>query len=300
MSVAAAAADQILGFGYRARGGVLQQARATSAVWWCAAVGLVIVLFMNPLVLAAVLAICCLMAWRCGVLGDVLLALALTAPIAALIAIVNPIASQQGVTVIAAGLHLPLIGTFDITQEAVVYGLVLALRSVAVFALLALYICTVSPDDLLRTLRRYAVRSAITASLAVRFVPMLARDGAGLAEARACRPGDPPRTALVVRAAFARSLERAGDSAMALETRGYELARPLKVAPPPRGRADLALLASAAATAIASIAGIASGLAGFNPYPLTEISTEPKDVAFAFTVALIALAPGLLERQAAK
>ncbi|MBK5230864.1 MAG: hypothetical protein JJE27_06810, partial [Thermoleophilia bacterium] len=164
-----------LSFGYRPRGGPLQQARATAAIGWFLALGLVVALYENPLVLVAVLAATFATAARCGVFREVGFAMAFSAPLALLVAIVNPVASQQGLTVLVAGIHLPLLGTFDITREAVVYGLVLGLRAFALFAVCALYVCTVDPDELLRVLRRYSVRSAITASLAVRFVPVLAR-----------------------------------------------------------------------------------------------------------------------------
>lgn len=297
MSRAADTATRVLSFGYRDRGGPLQQARATTVVLWCVALGLVLALFMNPIVLVAVLIAVAIMAWRCRVVPEMVIALAISLPVTILIALVNPIASQQGVTVLVAGIHLPLIGTFDITQEAVIYGLVLGLRSAAIFAVCALYVCTVSPDELLRVLRRYSVRSAITASLAVRFVPTLARDGANLATARACRPGAPPSTGAVIRAAFARSLERAGDSALALETRGFALARPMRVAPDPRGAADYFVGASSIGVLAFAIAGAIEGTAGFVAYPLVEISTGAADLAFAAAIVVAAALPVVLPRR---
>jgi energy-coupling factor transport system permease protein len=297
VSRAADTAARVLSFGYRDRGGPLQQARATTVIGWCVALGLVLALFMNPLVLAAVLLAVAVMAWRCRVIPEMMLALAISLPVTILIALVNPIASQQGVTVWAAGLHVPVLGTFDITQEAVVYGLILGLRSAAIFAVCALYVCTVSPDELLRVLRRYSVRSAITASLAVRFVPTLARDGANLATARACRPGAPPSTSAVVRAAFARSLERAGDSALALETRGFALARPMRVVPAPRTLADYVVGACSIAVVALAVLGVVDGIAGFTAYPITELSTAPGDLAFAGAIAVAAALPAVLPRR---
>jgi energy-coupling factor transport system permease protein len=297
VSRAADTAALALSFGYRDRGGPLQQARATTVVVWCIALGLTIALSMNPIVLSAVLAAVALLSWRCRVIPEMMIALAISLPVTILIALVNPIVSQQGITVLAAGLHLPIFGTFDITQEAVVYGLILGLRSAAIFAVCALYVCTVSPDELLRVMRRYSVRSAITASLAVRFVPTLARDGANLATARACRPGAPPSTGAVVRAAFARSLERAGDSALALETRGFALARPMRVAPAPRSIADYMIAACSLVVVALAAIGMSTGSAGFTAYPLTEISTGPSDLAFAAAIAIAASLPIVLPRR---
>ena len=46
----------------------------------------------------------------------------------------------------------------------------------------------VDPDALLRLFRRVSYRSALTASLATRLVPVLARDAARMSEAARCRP----------------------------------------------------------------------------------------------------------------
>lgn len=298
MSRAADTAVRLLSFGYRDRGGPLQQARATTVIAWCASLGLAVALFMNPLVLVGVMLAVVVLAWRCRVLPELGLALAFSMPLSIAIALVNPIASQQGVTVLVSDVHLPLLGSFDVTREAVVYGLILGLRTSVIFAICAVYVACVSPDELLRVLRRYSVRSAITASLSVRFVPTLARDGANLAMARACRPGQPPGTAAIVRAAFARSLERAGDSALALETRGFALARPLRVAPAPRRAVDFLLIASSAAVAALTIAGEAAGLAAFTPYPRTVVALGTDDIAFAVLLMIAAVIPALAKRSA--
>ncbi len=280
-----------LTFGYRPRGGALQRARATAACGWFVALGLVIVLYENPLITATVLLVALVAAMRCRVLREVVLAVAVVAPLALLIALVNPIVSQQGLTVLISDLRMPLLGSIDVTREAVVYGLVLGLRALAMFAVCALYVCTVNPDELLRLLRRHSVRSAITASLAVRFVPVLARDGARLAEARSCRPGAKPGAAAVARAVFARSLDRAGDAALALETRGYALARPLRETRRPFRRIDQAVFASALLIAVVAATGKFAGLAGFSDYPLTRIEAEPWDVLLALVLGLASLAP---------
>ncbi|MGB0890605.1 MAG: CbiQ family ECF transporter T component, partial [Solirubrobacterales bacterium] len=181
MNAVAETAVKALSFGYRDRGGVMQQARASIVVGWCVALGLVVALYENPIVLAFVGVAALCTAVRCGVIREVSFVLMIAAPIGLLMALINPIATQNGITVLVAGLHFPVLGTFDVTLEAVNYGLILGLRSLVIFAICALYVSTVDPDDLLRLLRRRSVRSAITASLAVRFVPVLARDGMNMA-----------------------------------------------------------------------------------------------------------------------
>lgn len=300
MNSAASTAVKALSFGFRDRGGSLQQARATASLGWCAALILVVALFENPFVLAAVFSAVIAVAINCHVQRDVGFVLMLAAPIAVLMAMVNPVATQNGVTVLVAGLHLPLLGTFDITREAVNYGVILGFRSVVVFAICGLYVATVDPDQLLQSLRRHSVRSAITASLAVRFAPMLARDGANLAMARECRPGTPPSTATIVRGTFARSLDRASDAALALETRGYALARPLRTERPSRRRVDWLVVGSAAIVALLAACGLALNLATFDDYPLTVIASEPLDLLLAVMIGCAAAIPAFVHRIPAK
>lgn len=297
MSASVDLVTRLLAFGHRDTGGPLQQARATTAIGWMLALGLAVALFMHPLVLCVLLLVICLSAWRSRVLGPVLVALLISLPLSLLIAIVNPVASQQGLTVLLADLHLPLLGSFDVTREAVLYGLILGLRTATLLALCALYVSCVSPDELLRVLRRHSVRSAITASLSVRFVPTLARDGANLAAARACRPGSRPSSTAVVRAVFARSLERAGDSALALETRGFALARPLKETPPPRREVDQLLILSGLLVAALAVAAEIAGVASFAAYPTTAAALGPEDIAFTVLLGAVALLPNLAPRR---
>lgn len=281
----------VLALGYRPRDGALQAAHVSSAMAWFAALAVVVALYESPFVLAFVLAAVVLASARCGVVREVLVFTAFSAPLALVIAMVNPIASQQGLTVLVADIELPLLGTIDITREAVFYGLVLGLRALTIFAICALYMATVDPDQLLRLLRRFSVRSAITASLAVRLVPVLARDGARMAEARRCRPGPPPGVATIVKATFARSIDRASDAALALETRGYGLARPLRRDGAGRGVADLRLLVSALVVVASAVIGRVAGLAAFEDYPLTYVAASGRDLALSLALAAAVLAP---------
>ena len=96
---------------------------------------------------------------------------------------------------------LPVLGHTDITLEATVYGAILGLRAVALILCGALYTAAVDPDEVLRLFRRVSFRSALTATLATRMVPVLVRDSRRLADAQRCRPGPPPSRFALMRAA---------------------------------------------------------------------------------------------------
>ena len=96
---------------------------------------------------------------------------------------------------VAAGGHDPVaragtcpsLGQIDISGEALVEGGVLALRIVVVSAAFAVCSACVDPDRVLRLVRPIARRSALTATLITRLVPLAAADSARLREAAALR-----------------------------------------------------------------------------------------------------------------
>ena len=103
--------------------------------------------------------------------------------------LVNALVTRDGLTVIVRLGDLPVLGQTDVTLEATVYGAVLGLRAVALVLCGALYTAAVDPDEVLRLFRRVSFHSALTATLATRMVPVLARDSRRLADAQRCRPG---------------------------------------------------------------------------------------------------------------
>ena len=119
-------------------------------------------------------------------------------------------------------------GQGDLTVEAVVYGAVIALKVTLLMLITTLASLAVDPDELLRGFRRLSFRSALTASLATRMIPVLGADAQRLAEAQRTRPEDPARgvrgRVALLSAIVGGSLERAMDVAATLELRGFAVA----------------------------------------------------------------------------
>jgi energy-coupling factor transport system permease protein len=101
---------------------------------------------------------------------------------------VNVLVSRQGLTVFARLGDLGPFGQGDLTVEALLYGAVIALKVTLLILISTLASLTVDPDALLRGLRRLSFRSALTASLTMRMIPLLAADAQRLAEAQRTRP----------------------------------------------------------------------------------------------------------------
>ena len=124
----------------------------------------------------------------------------------------------------------------DITLEALAYSAILGLRVLIVIGCAAVLAAAVDPDELLRAVRRLSVRSGVTAAVATRMMPVLARDARRMADAQRCRGegeiGAAQRVA-VLRAVTTGALDRATDVAATLEVRGFAGGRRPARAPAP-------------------------------------------------------------------
>jgi energy-coupling factor transport system permease protein len=244
---------------FRRRASPLHAARAGVGALWCLALGGTAVSYDHPVVLVAVLAA----AAGARVGREVARAALLAVPFALSIALVNPLVSRDGVTLLLTSDPLPLIGPLDITLEGVAYGGILGLRAlVLVLAAGALLAAAVDPDELLRGLRRRSVRTGVTAALAIRLVPVLGRDARRLADARRALTGIAPTGAdrvALLRAVTAGALDRATDMAATLEVRGFTARRPPRL-PRPWSRHDIAFAASAAALCALAAGGDRAGV----------------------------------------
>jgi energy-coupling factor transport system permease protein len=205
--------------------------------------------------------------------------------------LINALVTRDGLTVILRLGQLPILGHTDVTLEATVYGAVLGLRALALILCGVLYSTAVDPDEVLRLMRRFSMRSALTATLATRLVPVLLRDARRLAEAQRCRPGASASRVALMRAATAGVLDRSLDVAAALETRGYGLGSPPRRSRRPYSRHDISFLAAALSITGLAISSQIAGLAPFHAYPALRLPLSASPVVLAAALLLGALLP---------
>jgi energy-coupling factor transport system permease protein len=281
-------------FAYTPRPGPLQAASPGAAVAYLGALVAVAFLYSSPLALAAAGAAAVLAGYSAGAAAAVRVALRMGLTLALLIVAVNALVVDRGETVLLRLGELPLLGQANVTAEALAAGAAIGLRAAVTMVVFAVYSACVDPDRVLRALRPFASRSALTATLISRLVPVAAADAARLREAARLRG---PAAATLGRAALARrlltgSLDRAVDVAATLELRGYSLATPgtarLGRA---RARYDRRFYAVGAGVLVAAIAGKALGADGFHAYPTVEWGIEPVTVVLSGLVVLAGLAP---------
>jgi energy-coupling factor transport system permease protein len=315
-------------FFYRRRCSPLHAARAGVAATWALALTAATLVLFHPLVLLA-LTLAVLGAGRGARVGRPLARSLRTAAIMAVpIVAINVLVSREGLTVFARLGDLGPFGQGDLTVEAVVYGAVVALKVTLLILVTTLASLTVDPDELLRVFRRLSFRSALTASLSTRMIPLLAADAGRMAEAQRTRPGGAPTGArgrvALLGAVVGGSLDRAMDVAATLELRGFAAARhrprrprasrlPGRAGPapgsgPPRAshasppaspvrlarawsRHDIAFSCSAVAILALSILGRLGGAASFQAYPLVHMPVSAGTLALCGALVAFILLP---------
>jgi len=280
-------------FAYTPRPGPLQAASPGAAVAYLGALVAVAFLYSNPLVLAAVGVGAALAGYTAGAGSAVRIALRMGLTLALLIVVVNVLVVDRGETVLLRLGEAPLLGRVDITAEAMVEGAILGLRAAVAMIAFAVYSACVDPDRVLRALRPIAGRSALTAALISRLVPVAVADATRLRDAGRLRgPAAAPigRTALL-RRLMAGSLDRAVDVAATLELRGYGLGGPRVERGGRRSRYDTRFYAVGVAVLIAAIAGMVLGADSFHAYPTIEVGVGSGTVALSALIVLSGLAP---------
>jgi energy-coupling factor transport system permease protein len=224
--------------------------------------------------------------------------------IAVFLAIINPLVSRGGVTV----LWQMEIGPFELklTLQGIYYGLGTALRLCVVVAAFALYNVLLDADEQLGIMSAVSFRSGLIVSLATRLFPVLSRDAAHIADAQRSRGVELDRGRWRRRVAarlpllgalLSQSLERAMDVAESMEARGYGRRGRTRWRRGRRWRAvDIAVFALSALSLIVLVVGLVGGAFRYSYFPLlddpmTGFTAAAWLVTLALLVAACLLAP---------
>jgi energy-coupling factor transport system permease protein len=285
-------------FAYRPARGPLQSASPQAAIAFLGSFAVVAFVFASPLVLAAAGAGVCVAGLAAGARRALLAAARLGATLGVAIVLVNVLVTTRGETLLVRGWELPVLGDTGITLESLAAGGVLALRIAVVIAAFAVYSACVDPDRVLRLLRPLARRSALTATLVSRAVPLAAAD---LSRVRTAARLRGPAAAPATRAAIAGrllsgALDRSVDAAATLELRGFS--SPVRGTPARRhpSRHDRAFLFAGIAIAALGVGARAAGVGGFEPYPALELDAGAATLALGAAIPLLAGLPFALAR----
>jgi energy-coupling factor transport system permease protein len=223
-------------------------------------------------------------------------ALLALAALAAVTALLNPLFSHQGVTILA---YLP--SGNPLTKESLLYGLC---AGAALSAVLGWFFClnaVLTSEELTFLFGRVSPALALLVSMTLRFVPRFLRQMRQTARARrgargeADGPADPGEAAGVLSGVTGWALESAIETAESMRSRGYGLPGRSAYAPYRFGRRDRrAALALAACGAF--LAGCRwSGALAWRCYPSVRGSTGPLLWCACGCYAALCLLPVILK-----
>src|SRR5271156_3151184 len=280
---------------YRRIASPLHAARAGAGAAWALSLTAATLILFHPVVLLALLVGILGAGIGAGVGRQLARSLRTAAIVALPIVLINVLVSREGLTVFARLGDLGPFGQGDLTLEALVYGVVIALKVMLLILITTLAGLAIDPDELLRVFRRLSFRSALTASLATRMLPVLAADAQRLGEAQRTRSGGPPsgaraRVALLA-AVVGGSLDRAMDVAATLEVRGFATATRAPRLTRPFSRHDIAFAASAAAITALAVVGRLAGAASFSAYPRVHMPTSADTLMLCAALIAAVLLP---------
>lgn len=261
---------------YRDRGTFLQGLHPFTQLVLALSLVVVALLTGNPLYLAAVIAATGLLALAAGVLPEWLSWWKLCLIVGLLAIIINPLVSREGATVLWRGPKLPVIGRMDITAEAILFGLGMALKLTAVIWAFALFSLMADPDRMLGLLRGKGSKSALLSAMSMRMVPTAMRDAGEILNAQRARGiarDSGGRISVLrsriplVRKLAATSLDRAIGLAEAMESRAYGSGRRTRYRDYAFRSGDVLVTALALSMLGLGIYGAVGGSLGFTYYP---------------------------------
>ena len=274
---------QLSPLAYVPRRGTLQTASLGSVGLFLGAYLVICFLSSDPMVLLAATAGAAIAGYGCQADRAVRFSLRLGAFLAVSMIVINAIVTSRGATVLARLGEWPILGRVDITAEAIAAGAIIGFRAMGTMVVIGVYSACVDPDRILRAVHGVARRSALTATLISRLVPLAAADQARLSEAAELRgPGATP----VGRAAMAHrllsgSLDRSVDVAATLELRGYAQSSGRTRFNREPSRFDTRFRVVGAVLMFAAITSLVTGAGEFVQYPEIEYSPDLFSIGLA-------------------
>ncbi|MBK5110517.1 MAG: hypothetical protein JJE10_04015 [Thermoleophilia bacterium] len=276
---------------YVPRRGTLQTASLAPVAFYLGAYLVICFLSRDPAVLVAATAGAALAGYGCEADRAVRFSIRLGLFLGVTMVVINGLVTSRGATVVARLGEWPVLGRVDLTGEAFAAGAIIGLRALGTMVVIAVYSACVDPDRVLRAVHRVARRSALTASLISRLVPLASADQAKLSEAAGLRgPGAVPvgRMALAQRL-LGGSLDRAVDVAATLELRGYGQGGAGGGGRAVPSRYDRRFWIAGAILFPAALLSLATG-SGFDAYPQVEYAPE----SLSLVVTALFLVGGLV------
>lgn len=286
---------------YQHSASALHIVRAPIGLLYCTVLVTLALAFGNPVILVSLAIAVSAVAWATHTVRTVAKSALWSIPFVLVLFVINVFVSSRGHSVVFDLGRVPFFGEIEVTGECLLASGVIALRTIIIFVCFAIYCAAINPDDLLRSLRCLSFRSALTATVATRMIPLLRRDGVRLSEAQRCRGRKLSRTA-AISAVMTNALERSLQISATLELRGYSSDAKAGRTKRPWSRHDAMFSAISAVLLILTICALTSHWGRFSTYPTISVDASATTVIFAVALMVGMLVPffdrrGIAERR---
>ena len=294
-------------FRYRDKDTLVHRLNPFSKLGWIISILILALVLNNPLFLLLLFLSTLPFVKAARVWSEWLSFMRLALYLSAAIILINALVSSHGTHILfEAAFHIPLVGAPVVTLEAIIYGVTMSIRLLAIISAFAVLTLTVNPDDMMLAMIKMKLpyKSVLVTSLSTRFIPTLLDDIERITDVQRSRGLELDKGKLVrkiksrtsiVTALLSNSLDRAVQVAEAMESRAFGTGR---------GRTfyrDIGLSLMDVTTVIFSLLpatlGIFMGLSGYGQYQyyptLSWINLSQQDwlLLGLMAILLVALLP---------
>ncbi|MBN1368643.1 MAG: energy-coupling factor transporter transmembrane protein EcfT [Dehalococcoidaceae bacterium] len=296
-----------LNFSYRERTTAIHGLNPVVKLAWALSIVIMAMIIDHPLVLGLIFLSTVPVAFAARVHREWLVFIRIALYMGVIVVLINALASTGGNHLIwQSGINLPLLGPLNLTLEALIYGVFMAVRLLAIISAFAIMTFVLHPNDLLMVMLKMKLpyKTAMLTTLSTRFVPVLLEDAGRIADAQKSRGLEMDRGNILKRiqhrssillSLLANSLERTIQIAEAMEARAFgSITKRTFFHSIAFSRLDGLIIASFLLMLAASFYGIAAGLFEFQYYPVLNgflMSPSGWVVTAAILTVLIGLIP---------
>ena len=254
-------------------------------------------LYNDPYYLISFLALISVLIMLQGITRDVVQIIKFFIPMSLLIIIINPLTSHEGTT------RIYIMGSYFITLEALVYGIIMSLSLLIILLVFASYNRSVSYQEMLYLFSKRFPHISMIIVMALRFIPLLSYR---LTEVNKVHQFDEKnenqeekgskierikKTAKMMSVVVSWSLEESMLTAKSMKARGYGIKERTSYLSYNYRRIDYLFLLLIFATCLVCVIGLAQGYGRINIYPTLSFSIHENILNMYYLLFLILLLP---------
>jgi len=223
----------VINLSYREKGTVIHRLNPFCKLAWVVSVFVLALVLDNPLFLFLLFLSTLPLVLTAKVWSEWTSFMKFAVYICLAIIVINALVSYRGEHVLAvAPFSIPVMGTPTITLEAILFGIAMSIRLLAIISAFAIITLTVNPDDMMLSMIRMKLpyKSVLVTSLSTRFFPTLINDVERISDVQRTRcleldkgrlPQRIKRSMSVIIPLLSNSLDRTVQVAEAMESRAF-------------------------------------------------------------------------------